>query len=357
MDNKSRLRFEILKTALAIGISLVLVFAIILLVSHQPLSAIQAMLTGPFTSLRRFGNVIEAMTPLMFTGLAVTMLYRAGLFNLSMEGGFFIACVAATASAVLLPLPPGLNLLVALLAGAAAGGLASIIPGTLKVKCSANELVTSLMLNYVLLYLGLYVIINILHDPAMSSNYSYAFPQDMLFSRLIPGTRINAGTFIALGCVVLVYILLDRTSFGYKVTMIGKNARMAEAAGINVGRTIIFSQMIGGMLAGLGGAVEMFGMYKRFQYQGLPGYGWDGVLIAIVAQFKPQYVPLSAFFLAYIRIGADIMARETDVPSEIVAIIQAVVIVLISAEALLKGYQRRQVVKQARLEELEAQHG
>ncbi|MDR1546325.1 MAG: ABC transporter permease [Deltaproteobacteria bacterium] len=351
MDKNSRIRFEMLKTALAVTLALGLVFVIILLVSREPQAAIRSFLGGPLSSLRRFGNVIEAMTPLMFTGLSVTMLYRAGLFNLSMEGGFFIACVAATASAVTLNLPAGLNLLVALAAGALAGGVSSLIPGALKVKCHANELVTSLMLNYVLLYLGLYVIVNILHDPAMSSNYSYAFPSNMLFPRLIPGTRINAGVFVALGCAALVYVLLDRTSFGYKVTMIGHNSRLAEAAGINVGRTIILSQLIGGMLAGLGGAVEMFGMYKRFQYQGLPGYGWDGVLIAIVAQFKPQFVPLSAFFLAYLRIGADIMARETDVPSEIVAVIQAVVIVLISAEAILKGYQRRLVVRQARKEE------
>ncbi len=351
MDSKSRVRFEILKTALAIGISLALVFVIIFFASETPGKAIYSMLAGPFTSLRRFGNIIEAMTPLIFTGLSVTMLYRAGLFNLSMEGGFFFACVAATASAVMLPLPAGLNFIVAMLAGAAAGGLASLIPGTLKVKCGANELVTSLMLNYVLLYLGLYIVINFLHDPAMNANYSFAFPENMLLTRILPGTRINTGTLIALAAVVFVYILLDKTAFGYKVTMIGRNGRMAEAAGMNVGRIIILSQLIGGMLAGLGGATEMFGMYKRFQYQGLPGYGWDGVLIAIVAQFKPQYVPLSAFFLAYIRIGADIMARQTDVPSEIVAIIQAVVIVLISAEAILKGYQRRLVVKQAREEE------
>lgn len=352
MDNKNRMKVEILKTALAIAIALVIVCVIIFLVSDTPLVAIQSMLLGPFATLRRFGNIVEAMTPLMFTGLAVVMLYRAGLFNLSMEGGFFIAAVAATASAVLLPLPPGLNLVVAVLVAALAGGVSSLIPGILKVKTRANELVTSLMLNYVLLYLGLYIVINFLHDPSQNSNYSYAFPENMLLPRIIPGTRINTGTIVAFVCVFLVYMLLNKTAFGYKVTMIGKNSKMAAAAGIRVGRTIILSQLIGGMLAGVGASMELFGMYKRFQYAGLPGFGWDGVLIAIVAQFKPQFVPLSAFFLAYIRIGADIMARETTVPSEIITIIQAVVIVLISAEALLKRYRHRLVVKQAMQEEV-----
>lgn len=351
MENKNRIKVEILKTALAIAIALVIVCIIIFLVSDEPFVALHAMLVGPLTTLRRFGNIIEAMTPLMFTGLSVVMLYRAGLFNLSMEGGFFIAAVAATASAVLLKLPPVLNLLVAVLAAALAGGLASLVPGILKVKTRANELVTSLMLNYVLLYLGLYIVINFLHDPSQNSNYSYPFPENMLLPRIIPGTRINTGTIVALVCVALVYVLLNKTPFGYKVTMIGKNSRMAAAAGIQVGRTIVLSQIIGGMLAGVGASMELFGMYKRFQYAGLPGFGWDGVLIAIVAQFKPQFVPLSAFFLAYVRIGADIMARTTNVPSEIITIIQAVVIVLISAEALLKQYRHRLVVKQAKQEE------
>ena len=340
-----------LKTALAIAIALVIVFVIIFLVSEQPGQAIVSMVIGPFTSLRRIGNVIEAMTPLIFTGLAVTMLYRTGLFNLSMEGGFFIASVAATAAAVSFNLPSILNVLVAFAVAALVGGVASLIPGVLKVKCHANELVTSLMLNYVLLYLGLYIIINFFHDPAMNANYSFAFPENMQLARIIPGTRINLGTIFAFIAVAFVYYLLNHTGFGYKITMVGKNSRMAAAAGINVGSTIIWSQLIGGMLAGIGGATELFGMYRRFQYQGLPGFGWDGVLIAIVAQFKPQLVPVSAFFLAYLRIGADIMSRESDVPSEIIAIIQAVIIVLISAEAVLKRYQHNQIAKQARREE------
>lgn len=350
MDNKSRIKFEILKSALAIGIALLIVFVTILFISKEPWYALYTMFIGPFTSLRRFGNIIESMTPLIFTGLSVTMLYRVGLFNLSMEGGFFIASVAATASAVLLDLPPGLNLLAALFFGSLVGGISSLIPGMLKVKCNASELVTSLMLNYVLLYLGLYLVVNYLRDPSMNANYSSAFPENMLLPRLVSGTRINAGMLIALLSVVVVYVLFNYTAFGYKVTLIGKNARLAKMAGINVGRAVIISQLIGGVLAGIGGSVELFGMYKRFQYTGLPGYGWDGVLVATVAQFKPELIPLSAFLLAYLRVGANIMSMETDVPAEIFSIIQAVIIVLISAQAILKKYQHRQIVKTARKE-------
>lgn len=347
--NKSKLGLvELLRIFVAITISLVFVFAVIFIVSDQPLSAIGDFLLGPLTSVRRFGNVIEAMIPLIFTGLAVTMLYRAGLFNLSMEGAFFIGSVAATATSLTFNLPPFLNLLLSMFVAACAGGLVTLIPGFLKVKCHANELVTSLMLNYVCLYVGLYIITTFFYDPEMNANYSYKFNEAVLLPRIIPGTRINTGILIALACVVLVWVVLNKTSFGYKVTLVGKNGNMAKYSGIAAGTAILGSQFLGGMLAGLGGSVDLFGMYKRFQYGALPGYGWDGVLIAIVAYYKVQYVPLAALFLAYLRTGADIMTRNSDIPFEIVKIIQALVIVLISAKAILKEYKKHIIVKEAR---------
>ncbi|MBC8588951.1 ABC transporter permease [Paratissierella segnis] len=339
---------EILRTIVAITTSILIVFSIILLVSDQPLSAISDFLFGPLKSIRRIGNVIEAMVPIIFTGLSVTMLYRAGLFNLSMEGAFFIGSVAATAGALLFDLPPVINIIVAMLFAALAGGLVTSIPAMLKVKCNANELVTSLMLNYVCLYIGLFIITTYFYDPSMNANYSYLFPESMLLKKIIPGTRINTGIIVAMVMVILSWLLLNKTSFGYKVTLVGKNKTMARYSGLNTGMVILGSQLIGGMIAGLGGAIELFGMYKRFQYSGLPGYGWDGVLIAIVARYKAEYVPLSALFLAYLRTGADIMSRSTDIPFEIIKIIQAVVIVLISAQAILKGYRQRLIIKEAK---------
>ncbi len=339
---------EILRTMTAILCSLLMVFAVILLVSDQPFSALKDFLIGPLTSVRRMGNVIEAMTPLIFTGLSVTMLYRAGLFNLAMEGAFFMGAVAATAGALVFDLPPVINLIAAMSFAAVAGGIVTWIPGMLKVKCQANELVTSLMLNYVCLYLGLYIITEFFYDPQMNSNYSYMFADSMALPRLFSKTRINAGTLIAFVAVAVVWLILNKTSFGYKVTLVGKNDAMAKYSGIHAGAVIIGSQILGGMLAGLGGSVELFGMYQRFQYQGLPGYGWDGVLIAIVAGYQSKYIPLAALFLAYLRIGADIMSRNTDIPFEIVKIIQAVMIVLISAQAILKKYRQRLVVKEAK---------
>lgn len=346
---------EVLRMAVAILCSLLIVFAIILMTSEQPWEALRYFVIGPLTSLRRFGNVIEAMTPLMFTGLAVIVLFRPGLFNLAMEGAFFMGAVAACAGALIVNLPPVLNLLFAMLCAMAAGGLTCAIPGVLKAKCNANELVTSLMLNYICLYLGLYVITTFFYDPTQNSNYSYKFADSMVLPKILDGTRINLGTIIALVTVAVIWVLLTKTSFGFKTKLVGQNHNMADYSGINSGKIIILAQIVGGMLAGLGGSVELFGMYQRFQYSDLPGFGWDGVLIAIVARHKAQYVPLAAFFLAYLRTGADIMSRNCDIPFEIVKIIQAVMVLLISATAILSGLKKRLIIKETRALEAQTQ--
>lgn len=345
---------EILRTGTAIISSLAIVCVIVFFISSEPAAAMTNFLTGPLSSVRRMGNVVEAAVPLMFTGLAVMLLQRAGLFNLAMEGAFFIGAAVAAAVSLSLPLPAALNLFLSCAAGAIAGAVVCGIPTVLKVKCESSVLVTSLMLNYICMYIGLYLIINFFQDPQMNSNYSYPFQEGVAFTNLFPRTRINSGIIVCALCVFLIWLLLNKTSYGYKVTMVGKNAAMAKYSGMNIGRLVIGSSLIGGLLAGLGGAVDLFGMYPRFQYSGLTGYGWDGILIAIVARQKAQYVPLAALFLAYLRIGADVMSIHSDIPSEMIKIIQAIVIILISAQAILSGYKKKLIIQEARENEKEA---
>lgn len=343
---------EMLRTMIAILISLVIVFAIILLISSEPLSALKDFVLGPISTVRHVGNVIEGMTPLMFTGLAVIILFKPGLFNLSMEGAFFMGAVAACAASLGLGLSGKAALIVSMVVAAAAGGLVCFIPGILKVKTYSNELVTSLMLNYICLYFGLWIISAFFYDPTQNSNYSFKFPEGCSLSKILTGTRINSGTIIALATVLIVWLIVNKTPFGFKARLVGENHNMADYVGTNSAKVIILTQILGGILAGLGGATELFGMYQRFQYSSLPGYGWDGVLIAIVAKQKVQYVPFAALFLSYLRIGADIMSRNSDIPFEIVNIIQAVMVLLISATAILSGYKKKLIIKETK--EMEA---
>lgn len=340
-------KVELLRTLLAIGISLAVTFIVILIVSEDPLNALQSFILGPISTFRRFGNVIELMIPLMFSGLATIFLFRVGLFNLSAEGSIFIGAVVAAIVSITLNLPPILVLIISMLCAAIAGGIITFIPGFLKVKCDANEIVTSLMLNYVALNLGLYFIQEYFRDPEINTMYSYKFTEGATLPNIINGTRIHAGLIIIVVLIVISYYVLNRTSFGYKSKLVGSNHKMADYSGVNSSKMILLTQVIGGMIAGLGGSVELFGMYDRFQYTDLTGYGWDGILIAIVAKNNPKLLPISGLFLAYIRVGADIMSRQSDVPFEIVQIIQAIVIVFISAQVLLSKYKKKVLKKEA----------
>lgn len=155
------------------------------------------------------------------------------------------------------------------------------------------------------------------------------------------------GYLIAIAAVILLYILVYKTKFGYEVRISGSNPEFAKYSGIRTSRVIIMTQVIAGAVAGLGGAVEQMGMYQRFNWQDSPSYAWDGVIIAILSGNNPKMVPFAAFFLAYIRVGADLMSRRSDVQNELVSIIQAVLILFVTAERFMAGWKQREEAKKA----------
>ena len=147
--------------------------------------------------------------------------------------------------------------------------------------------------------------------------------------------------------VILLYLLVYKTKFGYEIRISGSNPEFAKYSGINTSRVIILTQVIAGAVAGLGGSVEQMAMYQRFNWQDSPSYAWDGVILAILSGNNPKNVPLAAFFLAYIRVGADLMSRRSDVQNELVSIIQAVLILFVTAERFMAGWKQRQEAKKA----------
>ncbi|KGK88815.1 ABC transporter permease [Clostridium sp. HMP27] len=355
-SKKIETQFEVIRTFVAILLAMTLAFLIILGISKQPINAITTLFTGPFSSIRRFGNVIEMSIPFIFTGLSVCVMFQAKQFNMISEGAFFIGGVAASFIAVKVILPMGIHPIVAILFGGLIGALAGFIPGILKTKWNANELVSSLMLNYVCLYLGIYVINNIIRDPNSGFMASFIFNKTAIFQKIIPGTRIHAGTFVAILFIILTYLFMYRSKWGYALRMTGLNENFAKYSGINTKKVILYSQLLGGFIAGLGGGTEVLGMYQRFQWQSLPGYGFDGIIVAILARNNPILVPVAAVFLAYLRVGADIMARMTDVPSEVISVIQAIIIILIAANRFLSKWKHKKIVKHSQ-EQLAVKEG
>ncbi|MNO15847.1 D-allose transporter subunit [compost metagenome] len=340
--------FEAVRTAAVIVIALIIAFLIISLVSDQPVKTIGIFLLEPLSTKGHIGNVIEMAIPLMFTGLAVSLLFRANMFNLGAEGIFYFSGVVASVLAIHLSLGGWLHPLVAIAAGSIVGALLSAIPGILKAKWNANELVTSLMFNNILFGVGLYLLNYHLRDAKAFANVSFKFEKTAQLSKIFSGTRIHTGLIIVLVLIVLAHLFLYRTKWGYELRMTGANRDFARYSGMKTAKVIILVHLIAGFIAGMGGSVEVLGMYSRFQWTSLPGYGLDGALVAMLAKNNPLSVIASALFLAYIRIGADLMARLSDVPSEMISIIQAVIILLISAEQFLKFWKNRMLLKEAK---------
>ncbi len=347
-NNKFERQFDLIRTLVALGISIAIAAVFIFLISATPLDTLTQFLIGPLLKSTRMKNVIETMIPLMFTGVGVSIIYSANQNNMASEGAFYLGGIGASYMAVKFALPMGLHPVVCMLVGGMAGALVCFIPAILYVKKGALPVVSSLMMNYVAFYVGTYFINYIIGDSTAG------FPASKLFAKSSKLPRfpksfgifhVHIGFIIAILVVMAAYIYLYKTKWGYETRMVGQNASFAKYSGINVMKVVLSCQLIGGFISGFGGAIEQLGMFNRFQYQQLSGHGFDGIMVAIMARYNPKYVPLACFFLSYIRIGADVITRQSDVPVEIISIIQATIIILVCAESFLATWKHRQVVK------------
>lgn len=340
-------QFEIVRTLMAIFIALAVGFVIILLVSKEPISAIQYFVFGPLTKQRYLGNVVEAAIPLMFSGVATALLFQTNLFNLGAEGIYYFSGLVAAIVGMTFDLPPIIHAFAAISAGAVCGMLVMLFVGFCKAKWDASELVLSLMFNSILYGLGLYLLNYYFRETNSVTLRSRAIRESALLNNLIPNTRIHTGLILAILTLIVVHLFLYKTRWGYELRMVGSNPNFATYSGMSVTKTVLLSSAIAGLISGMGGSVEILGMYDSFKWAALPGLGFDGALIAMLAKNKPINVIFSALFLAYIRIGADLMARMTDVPSEMIGIMQGIIILLFSGQKFLQHYKHKLLMKGA----------
>ncbi len=340
-------RFDFFKTVLCVLISFVIAFILILMVSKDPFETFKVFLIGPLQSVRRMANVIELAIPLTFCGVGVAIMYSANQFSMITQSSFFLAACLSSWFAIYVKLPKGLHSLLVIFMGAIIGGAIAAVPAFMKVKWKASEVVSSLMLNYIVNNFVAYFLIYIFKDKDAGFNASYEFHKSAKLAVLIKGTRIHTGIIVCALVVVFAYLLLYKTKWGYAIRAVGQNQDFAKYSGIAVASVMMYSQIIGGVISGIGGSVEMMGLFTRFTWEAPPTYGNDALMVGILARYNPAMVPLSALFLAYIRTGADVMSRVTDMPIEFVFIIQGVVIMLVAADMFLAKWKHKLIVKNA----------
>ncbi len=345
-------RFSLLRTLAALALALLIAFGLITLVSENAMADMVTLLTGPFSSGGRIVTLVNKWIPLLFTGTAICLIFSTGQVNLAVEGGFFAGAFVGTIVSLIKGVPPGIHFVLAALAAALAGAIIVGIPAILNAKFNVLTIVSSLMINYIALFLGLFLISNPFRDPAAGFEASYRFQESAQLPDLFPGSRINSGVIIALLVVALGYYLRNKSTFGLKIRTIGMNSKFAKFSGMPVAKTLVLTQLIGGAIAGLGGATEVLGLYQRFSFTNLTGHGWDGVMLAVLARNNPKNIPLAALFLAYLRTSADVLSKTSTVPTEVINIVQAVIIIFISAERFLAGWEKRAIIKNSQTNQL-----
>ena len=355
MRDRRMTMFGIARGAAAILLALAVGTIFIFLSSETPFTALRYLLIGPLVSFRETGmtfnaqylyQIFAAMIPITFTGLAVTVMFSANQFNLAGEGCVLAGGFIGGILGVYLNINSGWHAVVAVLVATLACGLIMLIPALLKVKLGASEMVTSLMLNFILLYLVNHFLNINFADRSKGATMTHEFKPTAIIPSLVPGnSKFSLGFIVAMIATVLIAFFLYRTRWGYAIRMIGVNESFALYSGMNVGGTIILAQVIGGMLAGMGGSLEVLGRYQTYLWRDLPGYGWVGITIAILAKNNPAYVPLAAFFLAYLNKGCLLMSTYCDVPVEMIDIIQAAIFLFFAAEQFLSGFRQKLVVK------------
>lgn len=314
----------------------------------NPSAIIKTFLFGPFGSIRHIGNIIEAATPIMLTGLAVSILFRSGLFNLGIESGFYIGGIGAAAAAIFIPSIGWFLLPVALIFGAIVGSFTCTVPAYLRLKFNASELVTSLVLNFAFLFLGLYVLNYIIRDPNAGGMMSYRIPVDAKLDRLLAGTRLNSGSIIAVLACLAGGFWLFFTRSGLNTRIAGSSPGLANHLGLPLKSTIMKAQLAGGMIAGFAGAVEVLGLHNRFSWLELPGYGWTGVIVAILARENPFIVIPAALFLGFVQVGGDLLARNMNIPPEIVGIFTAAIMLGATASVIHKHPTIMRIIRNLR---------
>lgn len=369
MTKRRQIVFSLVRGLIAITIALLVAMLLIFISASgdsfaeklkATSEALRQMLLGPLFRMgkngtsfefKRLTDILATMIPIIFTGLAVCIMFSANQFNLGAEGGVMLGAFTTAMIAIYVPMAAFIHPLVAVIGGGVAVAIMMLLPALLKTKLNVSEMVCSLMLNYIIMYLIKFLMNTYLADKTKGQIQSYEFLETSKIAPLIDnGSKLSWGFAVAIVVVVLCGLFMYRTRWGYAIRMIGINQEFSRYSGMKVASVIVLSQVIGGFLAGIGGGIEMLGRYSTFSWKSLPGYGWTGITIAILAGRNPCYVPLAAFFMAYLAKGCELMATYANVPSQLIDIIQGVIFLFFAAEQFLSRYRQKLVVKSAQEE-------
>jgi len=327
----------------AVTFTLLLCAALIVWAGAPVGRAYIVLFDAAFGSRFAIGETLTRATPLILTGLAAAVAFRAHFYNIGAEGQLYLGALAAVAvgsgaftapSVVLFPLM--------IAAGMAAGALWLLVPALAKSRLGVDEVVTTLLLNFVALLFVSMMLDGPMKDPtAMGWPQSVAIVSDLEFGKLLERSRVHSGLIFAVVLAAALWVVNARTTFGYEMRAVGANARAARFAGIAVDRVMLKTALLSGALAGLAGVGEVAGRAGYLTLDMSPGYGYSGIVIAMLASLNPFGVVLAAIFVAGVIVGADSMSRVIGVPSYLADVIVAISLLSMLVATMLTRYKLR----------------
>lgn len=310
----------VLAPLIAVGVALLLSGGLIAMAGAPVLEAFGRIASGAFGSRLAITETLTRAVPLMLTGLAAAVAFRARLWNIGAEGQFYMGAIAVAAASgtALAGMPAFVQVPLLFLTGAMAGAVLLLIPLWLRLRFGVDEVVTTLLLNFIAILFVSLLIDTVLKDP-MAFGWPQSIPVDenAMLPAMVARSRLHIGLIVALGLAVLIHWVQARTVFGMRARATGLNPAGAVFAGVPLGRTLVTVAMISGGLAGLAGAMEVMGVMGYVTTELSPGYGYSGIVVAMLANLHPLGVILAALFTAAIFVGSDAMSRTLAVPSYI----------------------------------------
>jgi simple sugar transport system permease protein len=329
--------YALLVPIVSVLIALLIASIIIIMIGKNPITAYAIMLDGAFGSQEAIADTIMKMTPLILTGLAVGFGFRAGVFNIGAEGQMTMgALIGAVVAMNIGGIPSVIAIPLSILAGMLAGAFWASIAGFLKAFTGAHEVISTIMLNWIASNLASYMVTG----PLAVGSGTPKSPEIAEASKLpvilkVQATELSIGIFIAVAVAIIMYILIEKTTTGYKLKAVGFNPHAAEYGGISIRKSIILTMAISGALAGMAGIVDLIGVPPhRFVGELTGGRGFDGITIALIGRNNPIGIIFAALLIAALRTGSNAMQIRAQIPNDIVSIIQGIVIFLVAAERI-----------------------
>jgi simple sugar transport system permease protein len=325
----------------AIVIAFVIISILLLLVGINPIDTFYYLLIEPLSTRSNFLEVLVKTAPLLFTGAAVLLAFSGGYFNIGAEGQLLAGAIAAAGLGVSLQgWSPWAAIPTIVVAGFIAGALWAAVPALLRVYWLVDEVVTTLLLNSVMA-LGLSgLLTGPWRDPAGWPR-TPLIAESIRLPRLLPPSRLRAGIIIGVVIVVILWFVLQRTAFGLRLRMVGLNSQTARFVGFNVSRTMLITALVSGGIAGLAGVTEILGIQGRLIADSSPGYGYTGIVVAMLGGLTAPGVFFGALLIALIESGSLSLAQSLGVPQYLGDVAQAVILIVVMACFLLTNYRLR----------------